>query len=290
METAWAALLFSLAVATFSIPLWPAFVELRRRKIQILHINRQDDRTSGYAAMTALRKNRGATALGDLRVAADTSASVVKCTRDLHLSSGTGIEAACARNIFLESNVTVFDVASASRSLWVQPHCQFRWLDAPMVTFTDRDEQPLVPPLAFKAAPALGSSSTAEKQGKFTRIEGRWQPDPAAVIAGDFVVTGEVDLPEGCKLTGSIKAYGNVKVGRSSIVQGSVFSQGDIELAELAQVQGVVSAARKATLLRGSVIGREDQLGSVSAQHIEASAGACVFGSVHARVNGVSQP
>ena len=126
-------MLFSVAIATFSISLWPAFMALRRKNIQVLRIDRQDDRTSGYAAITAMRKCSGATALGDLRVYADKSATVVRCTRDLHISAGSFIDVASARYIFLESDVTVFEVASASKSLWVQPYCQFRWLDAPLV-------------------------------------------------------------------------------------------------------------------------------------------------------------
>ena len=104
------------------------------------------------------------------------------------------------------------------------------------------------------------------------------------------MVTGDVDLPDGCHVAGSIRAYGNVRVGRACVVQGSLFSQGNIELAESARVHGVVSAALKATLQRGSVIGQNDQPASLSARHIEACAGACVFGSVHARLAGLPQP
>jgi cytoskeletal protein CcmA (bactofilin family) len=288
MESAWAVLLFALTLVAFSVPLWPSFVELRHKQIQVLHIDRRDDRSSGFAALAALRNSSGGTVFGDLRVTVDTPATVVKCTRDLHVCTGSSIEAASARHIFLESDVTVFGVASATQSLRVQPGCQFRWLDAPQVMFTDRDARLFAPPLAFKAAPLRAGAGSTAKLAKFTRIEGRWQPEPTAVISGNYVVTGDVELLPGCKVMGSIKAYGSVTLGSASVVQGSLFSQGDIELAPSARVEGVVSAARTVTLHRGSVIGREDQLGSLSAQHIKAYAGACVFGSVYARVHGLS--
>jgi hypothetical protein len=288
MESAWAVLLFTLTLVTFSVPLWPAFVELWRKQIQVLRIDRLDDRSSDFAALTALRSSGGGTVFGDLRVTMDTPVAVVRCTRDLHVCTGSSLEAASARHIVLESDVTVSAVASATRSLWVRPGCQFRWLDAPIVMFTDGDAKVFLPPLAFNAAPLRIGAESTPKPAKFTRIDGRWQPDPTAAISGDYVVTGDVELLSGCKVMGSIKAYGSVILGSASVVQGSLFSQGDIELGKSARVEGVVSAARSVTLQRGSVIGSEDQLCSLSAQKINAHAGACVFGSVHARVHGLS--
>ncbi len=288
MESAWAVLLFALTLVTFSVPLWPSFVELWYKQIQVLQIDREDDRSSGFAALTALRNHSGGTVFGDFRVTRDTPVKAVKCTRDLHVCTGSSIEAASARHIFLESEVTVFGVASATQSLCVQPVCQFRWLDAPIVMFTDRNARLSLPPLPFKPRPLRTDAGSAAKPAKFTRIEGHWQPESAAAIIGNYVVTGDVELLPGCKVIGSIKAYGSVTLGNASVVQGSLFSQGNIELAPTARVEGVVSAARTVTLHRGSVIGREDQLGSLSARHVKAYAGACVFGSVYAREHGVS--
>jgi hypothetical protein len=288
MHQQWAVVLFALALAVFSVSLWPALMEMRRKRANVLAIDRQDDGTSGYTALQALKNDRKAVAAGNLHIGPGHGVMTAACTDGLHLGRGASINAALAPYISLYAQTTIHDVASATDTLWVQPDCQFRWLDAPTVKFTPvgGDVPCTANDSGARASVPLAGAAGARK--KFTRVEGDWRPDPHSKIDGDYVVTADVNLAQGCVLFGNLKAYGNVKLEPNSFVHGSVFAEGSIELSPAAQVLGVVSAGRQVRLRGASVVGRIGQLSSVSAPSIVAHAGAQVHGSVRARKRGWS--
>jgi hypothetical protein len=288
MHQQWALVLFALALAVFSVPLWPALIEMRRKRADVLAIDRQDDGTSGYAALQALENDSKAIAAGNLHIGPGRGVLTAACTDGLQLGRGASINVARAPYISLYAQARVHDVASATDTLWVQPDCQFRWLDAPTVKFTPAGGDAPCAANDSGAQASVPLAGTAGARKKFTRVEGDWHPDPHSEIDGDYVVTADVNLAQGCVLFGNLKAYGNVKLGANSLVQGSVFAEGSIELSPAAQVLGVVSAGRQVRLRGGSVVGCIGQLSSVSAPSIVAHAGAQVHGSVRARKRGWS--
>jgi hypothetical protein len=288
MQQQWALVLFLLALGMFLIPLWPAILEMRRKGSHVLAIDREDDGSSAYAALLALKNSGEDLAQGNLYVQSEGRMNTAACTGDLHIGSGASINVARAKDIFLNAQATVNEVASATQTLWVQPNCQFRWLDAPTVQFTATGGNALAVENDLSAlSSARGEGGLAGKR-KFTRIEGNWQPGPDTEVHGDYVVTADVELGRDCAVFGNIKAYGSVRLREKSFVRGSVFAEGDVELSPAAQVLGVVCAGQKALLHRGSVVGRISQLSSVSAPSILAHAGARVHGSVRARNHGRS--
>jgi cytoskeletal protein CcmA (bactofilin family) len=255
----------------------------------MLDIDRQNDGSSAYAATLALKSDGQTQTAGDMHIPAQGHVASVDCVGDLHMGPGATAHVVRATYIFLDEAATVRDVACASEMMCVQPHCLFRWLDAPTIAFTAsaRDN-----PLAKNAALPASLPDTgipAKKQKKFTRIEGSWKPQPQTQLDGDYVVTMDVELAQGCIVAGSIKAYGNVILGERSGVLGSVFSAGKVELLPAAQVLGVISAGREVHLHAGSAVGRVDQLSSVNAPMIVAHAGAWVHGSLKARRHGQSR-
>jgi cytoskeletal protein CcmA (bactofilin family) len=288
MQAEWTAVLFILTIGLFTVPLWPAFIEIRRKTPYVLAIDRKNDGSSDYAALQAIQHNEDALVMGNLRVESGASIATAQCTGDLHVGQGTSISALRAQHIYLNAAVTVHDVASATHTLSVQPDCQFCWLDAPVVKFiAATDNAPLIPH-CNEDIPLQLEDELRHKQDKFTRIDGNWHIEQKTQLLGNYVVTQDVVLASDCKVLGNIKAYGNVKLCERSQVHGSVFAEGRIELSSAATVLGVVSSRQAVLLQAGSVVGHVNQLSSVSAPYIVAHAGAIVHGSVRARMQGWS--
>jgi cytoskeletal protein CcmA (bactofilin family) len=285
MQLEWALVLFTSAVGVFCIPLLPAFMEMRRKRPYVLAIDRQDDGSSAYAA---LKLTADAPVMGDLHIQSGHHMGTANCLGHLYVGHNASIDAAQAQHIFLHAGATVREVASAVQTVCVQADCQFTWLDAPTVSFVATDSQTETTEDAADVALAPTALALAGKREKFIRIQGSWHPEPQAQMHGDYVVTKDVDLAQGCEVFGSIKAYGNVKLGAYSRVHGSVFAEGAIEVSAATKVLGVVSAGQAVSLHGGSVVGHVSQLSSVSAPRIVAHAGAVVHGSVRASTLGRS--
>jgi cytoskeletal protein CcmA (bactofilin family) len=289
MQLEWAVILFTLAVGVFAIPLLPAFVEMRRKHPYVLAIDSQDDGSSAYAAQKLTVDAGDAPVMGDVHIQPRHHRGTANCTGQLYVANNASVSAAHARHIFLQAGATVHEVASAVQTLSVQPDCQFTWLDAPTIRFVATDSEVEATEDAVHVVLPTSNVRRAGKREKFVRIHGDWHPEPQAQMHGDYVVTGDVDLAQGCEVFGNIKAYGNVTLGAHSCVHGSVFAEGSIEVSPAAKVLGVVSAYQTVQLHDGSVVGHIDQLSSVSAPRIVAHAGAVVHGSVTASTQGESK-
>jgi cytoskeletal protein CcmA (bactofilin family) len=289
MQLEWALVLFALTIGVFSIPLLPALIEVCRKQPYVLAIDRQDDGSSAYAALKSIAHAGDVSVIGNMHIQPGHHMGTANCTGLLYLATNASASAAHALHIFLQAGATVYKVASAVQTLSVQPGCRFTWLDAPTVKFVATDSQVQTTSDAEHIAlppPDLGQTG---KREKFVRIHGHWHPEPRMQMRGDYVVTEDVDLAQGCEVFGNIKAYGNVKLGARSCVHGSVFAEGRIEVLPAAKVLGVVSAGQAVLLHGGSSVGHISQLGSVSAPSIVAHAGAQVHGSVRASAQGESK-
>lgn len=285
----WALALFVVALSVFSIPLLPALVEMLRKRPYVLAIDRQDDGSSAYAAKKSMLDAGETVVTGDMHVQPGRDIGTTHCTGYLFVAHHASVSTAQAQHIFLQTGATVRAVAAAVQTLTVQPDCQFAWLDAQSVCFIAAGGQEAAGRRKMDDDLPLPALQQGGSKEKFVRIQGSWQPAPKTQVRGDCVVTEDVYLARECQVLGSIKAYGNVKLGAYSCVHGSVFADGSIEMAPSARVFGVVSSAHSVVLHQGSVVGHIDQLSSVSAPHIVAHAGAMVHGSVRAGTHGQSK-
>lgn len=289
MQLDWTLFLFALTMAMFAVPLLPALLELRRKDVPALAIDRQNNGSAAYAALRALQGQGGAPEAGDQHIEPHSQVDSVACTGDLHIGRGAQVGSAHAQNVYLAPQAAVRQVASAAHTLCVLPGCQFRWLDAPTILFAAMDASGPTDANVSQSSQSQRDAGRDWKQEKFTRIEGNWVPDPRKTIRGDHVVMQDVDLPPGCTVFGSIKAYGDIVVGANSFVLGSLFAKGNVELSSAAQVCGVVSAGQQVRLRSASVVGHAGQLASVTAPIIVTHAGARVHGSVQAGMQGYAQ-
>jgi cytoskeletal protein CcmA (bactofilin family) len=118
---------------------------------------------------------------------------------------------------------------------------------------------------------------------------------------GDHVrVEGDLEVPEGVRVTSSLVVSGRLRIGLGAIVEGSVKAHGDIELADEAQVRGAVVtktrlmtgagawiggpaiAEERIRLGKDTLVGGPDLPATVSAPEIELASGATVYGQISA--------
>jgi cytoskeletal protein CcmA (bactofilin family) len=250
MHFAWALCLFALTILMFSVPLWPALWELRRKDIRTLPIDRSDDGTAAYAA-----------------------------------SLEQAGEAEIPARMVLAQGTVSREVVCALEHIRVQPGCEFTWLDARAIEFVGLD---LGAQTVATTNPATPQVIDGVRE-KFQRIKGHWQIPPSEQVRGDYVVTEDVLVAQDAIVLGNIKAYGNVHLSAGAVVHGSVFAKKQITLESGAVVFGVVSAGQQISLSSGSVVGHATQLSSVTAPRVLAHAGALVHGSVKAQTLGTSQ-
>lgn len=252
MHFVWAMVLITFTVFLFSLPLWPAIWELRSKNKRTLPIDRSDDGSAAYAA-----------------------------------SFRQGVQPAdISTHVLLNAGSRSYDVVCASQNIYVQPDCQFNWLDAKTIEFVSLN----LDALESNPKPDAVPQPLEGVREKFQRILGDAQTKLAGQIQGDFVVTQDVIVAQDSVVLGNIKAYGNVRVCPGAVVHGSVFANQDIVLESGAVVFGVVSAGQQISLWGGSIVGHTTQLSSVTAPVVLAYAGARVHGSVKAPKLGHSQP
>jgi len=128
-----------------------------------------------------------------------------------------------------------------------------------------------------------------------------WRPPEGARQIGDHLrIEGDLEIPEGVLVSGSLVVAGRLRIGMGAIVQGSVKAHGEIELADEAQVTGsavsrtrlmvgqaawiggAAIAERRIRLGRGAVVGSPARPATVAAPEIELSGGATVYGQISA--------
>jgi cytoskeletal protein CcmA (bactofilin family) len=118
---------------------------------------------------------------------------------------------------------------------------------------------------------------------------------------GDHVrVQGDLEVPEGVRVTSSLVVSGRLRIGLGTIVEGSVKAHGDVELADEAQVRGAVVtrtrlmtgtsawiggpaiAEERIRLGKDTLVGGPGLPATVSAPEVELATGATVYGQISA--------
>lgn len=129
-------------------------------------------------------------------------------------------------------------------------------------------------------------------------------PEGARRVGEHLRIDGDLDIPEGVRVTSSLVVGGTLRVGMGTIIEGSVKAHRDVELADEVQVRGSVVARRRVMtgaaawiggpviaeerirLGRDAVVGGPDLPATVSAPEVELATGATVYGQISAPMGG----
>ncbi len=161
----------------------------------------------------------------------------------------------------------------------------------------------LGPDVVFErmGAPVIAHGSVQEPPARPNGANGlkAWQPPVEARKVGDHTrIEGDLDIPKGVRVSGSLVVAGRLRIGAGALVEGSVKAHRDIELAEGAQVAGAAVTKTRLSIGAGSwvggpalaekairlgpnaVVGGPQLPATVSGTEVELAAGATVYGQI----------
>jgi hypothetical protein len=155
----------------------------------------------------------------------------------------------------------------------------FERIGAPVIAAGSEQEPPPAPP----AAPKTWRPTEGRRVGDHWRVEGDLVIPEGVLVKGSLVVAGTLELGVGAIVAGSLKAHRDIVLGSEAQVQGSVVSRTRVELGQAAWVGGSVIAERDVQLGRDAVVGAPGQPATVAATDVRLLAGATVYGQISAR-------
>jgi hypothetical protein len=198
MHLVWMLVLFTLTLLVFTVPLWPAFIELGRKDAPRPQIDSQDNGSAAYAVALAGHPKR--------------------------------------INAIINAGETV-NIVSAVQTIQVSAGCSFHWIDAPTIAFLD-DTNVCFEDRSRTPAPTLvgGVRQKFKRiEGNWETTNGSEFHEDYLVtqdvilaedskVFGNIKAYGSVKLAKGALVHGSIFAQKNITLSSSSFVTGVISS------------------------------------------------------------------
>lgn len=288
-QIVWILALLAVTFLAFYLPFLPALQTLRKTNQNGVQIDQHNDGSAGYAVKKAAVQygQSHQSAQPNLDIADSQSVDVAVGNVCTTIGSRTTIrKAAAGDTVYVKQYSKLPGVVMAHQTLYLESNCEFSWLDAPTICFVH--VEPDIIYLNHQLAPVRKTHKMTVQ--KFIRYKGDLCMKADETLHYDYVITGDLDVAEGCTMTGSCKVYGDVRIGIGAHIWGSVFSERNITMAQTSFVAGVLSATDTILLGHDSVVGAKEQLSTVTARKIFVQPGAVVHGSIRAIENGRSLP
>jgi predicted acyltransferase (DUF342 family) len=193
-----------------------------------------------------------------------------------------------ARNVRVGQNCHIFGRLSAEEELILETGCRFTRLNAKSVRFGSDSMAPMAREAVTKitlipAAPNIPDG-------------GRWLTDSDMTLPenclfhGDIMVCGELSIGRGCKIIGSVKGHGNVRLEPDVSISGALVSGKSLVIGRDCKIGGPIIAEKELDIDTGSVIGEEARPTTVTAPVIRVAMAVQAYGTVWAREAGTFVP
>lgn len=201
--------------------------------------------------------------------------------RDLTLGEGSRVLrwAHAAGKLFVGAHSVLSGRISSDRMVSLGGGVLFERIGAPVIAVGTEHEPPPDPPAKPKE---FTLPKGAYPAGEHTRIEGDLFVPEGVRVTGSLVVAGSVTIGLGTIVEGSIKAHRDVELADEARVLGSVVARRRVLTGAAAWILGPVIAEEQVRLGRGSVVGGPNHPATVSAPKVELAQGATVYGQISA--------
>ncbi len=168
---------------------------------------------------------------------------------------------------------------TAGAEIRLEEGCRFERMEAPRIVFAGAAEQAAADP------PTLSGDEPRQVVAP-RRARGDLRLPPYALVEGDMVVVGTLDIGEKSIVRGSIKAR-FVTVGQGSQVTAGIIAEEDLYVGPRCSVGGPIVADRDAFIDTACTIGAVDAPTTITAASIYVSPGVVSHGAVWARQLGL---
>ena len=218
-----------------------------------------------------------------LETDAGASVSVVAAGDDLVLGAGTTVaeHAHAGAHLRVGPGCTLRGSASSDGAAAVSAGTRFERLHAPALFLGG----PHAPKPRWVAQRQFAPAARRDASGRYV-VSGDLDVPEGAVVGGTLIASGTVRLGAGAHVDGDVRAGGDLVLGDQATVVGHAFSDHSLTLESHATVEGAAIARRRLALGAHARVGRHDRPATATADIVEASAGALVHGTLWARVRG----
>jgi predicted acyltransferase (DUF342 family) len=152
-------------------------------------------------------------------------------------------------------------------------------------------ENPLPPEIpAPLLAGTIKMPRSARQERGFIRVVGDLSIPPGASVLGTLVVRGTLRLGANARISGSAKVHGACHLETGAMVDGSLVCRSDIDLAKDCRVVGPVVADGDVRLGEGCSVGVPGHPASVVGADVVCETGSQIYGAVTARAVGQTAP
>ena len=155
----------------------------------------------------------------------------------------------------------------------------FERIGAPVISVGQEQDPPPEPPFAPQS---YRLPEGARQIGDHVRIEGDLEIPEGVLVHGSLVVAGKLRIGMGAIVQGSVKAHGDLEPADEAQVTGSAVSRTRLMVGQTAWIGGAAIAERRIRLGRGAVVGSPGRPATVAAPEIELATGATVYGQISA--------
>ncbi|MES2522133.1 MAG: polymer-forming cytoskeletal protein [Gemmatimonadota bacterium] len=208
--------------------------------------------------------------------------------RHVRLGSGTIVQrwVHAAGTLDVGAGSRLIGRATADDEIMLGADVQFDRLDAPVVRVGIRKPQhtATLPVGAFTPYTPEGALSLG---AGYWRVTGDLTVPPGTALSGSVIVIGNVRIGEGARVDGDIKAHGTLTVSPRAVVTGALSARARIAIENGAHVSGPVISETEIAI-GAAVAGTPGQRTTVTAPRVELRNGATVYGAVMSADGGMS--
>jgi cytoskeletal protein CcmA (bactofilin family) len=208
--------------------------------------------------------------------------------RDVRLGAGSTVQRWVHANgsLAAATGTRLLGRATSDVSIVLEGGVQFDRLDAPVVRVGDGSAETQILPVSAYS-PFLPGNAMVLGPG-YWRVTGDLTIPAGASLVGSVIVLGNVIVSEGARVEGSIKARGTLQVRARAVVVGALASRREITIGNGARVSGPV-IAETSVAVGAATVGSAGSRTTVTAPQVELRSGATVYGAVMSADGGVSR-
>jgi len=120
----------------------------------------------------------------------------------------------------------------------------------------------------------------ARRLGDHVHLDADTEVPAGFLIEGNLVVSGDLRLGAGSRVTGSVKTHGTLELAQGVVIEGSLVARADLTVGSGAWVRGPIISEAALHLAGGVTVGSPAAPTTVSGRTVTLSAGAVVCGHV----------
>ncbi len=185
-----------------------------------------------------------------------------------------------------EAGTRLIGRATADESITLATNVSFDRLESGVVQVSG-NVPPERPAMATDTHHAFVPERAVSMGPNYWRVTGDLTIPAGAALTGSVIATGSIVVREGARVTGSMKAHRAIRIESGAVIRGSCTARGRIDVGAGSRVSGPVISETD-VYVRSAIVGAPGKLTTVTAPIIRLMPGATVYGAIMAAESGLT--